>query len=510
MTDLELLQAFAANRSEDAFAALVDRYVRLVYSACVRQLGDRHLAEDATQGVFVLLSQRAGKVPGDRLASWLITTSRYACANIRKSEKRRKQREQVIAMQQDRNLDEKDGELLPMLDEALCHLAAVDREALVLRYLKEQPLLEVGQAMGISEEAARKRVTRGLEKLRGFFARHGVSRDSVALSVVLADQGRGVGLTSEIQQVIKQGILQTCRKGSAGTGAGTSIALEIGRAMLITKLRPGGLAAAIAVVLCGGGWLLLQALADKPAVPQVDGAQVSAAPVSAPVEVLLDLSMPEKTIDSLCRALEAGNRSDFYACLTADPNRPPTPADATFELALAQNRLIHAAKLVFGNGGATGLHAGDGTFRAMMAGWPAGVEMAKFDGDRATLPSVIPPELLRTLPQDSAASAQMWLGKSIPFVRKDNQWRVDMDHFMRAQVRLAGPGNHVADSATTTAAIIGEAKILSQIADDIIAGKFDSWDEAQREWNREYMEMLRKAGGFTSLHTTMVPVEQAK
>ncbi len=75
---------------------------------------------------------------------------------------------------------------------------------------------------------------------------------------------------------------------------------------------------------------------------------------------------------------------------------------------------------------------------------------------------------------------------------------------------MGGPGSRVADGTTTTAAIIGEAKILGQIADDIIAGKFDSWDEAQREWNRQYTEMLRKAGGFTSLHTTMVPAEQTK
>ncbi len=268
-----------------------------------------------------------------------------------------------MAMQQDRKSDEKDGELLAMLDEGLCHLAAVDREVLVLRYLKEQPLLEVGQAMGISEEAARKRVVRGLEKLRGFFARHGVSRDSVALSAVLADQRRGAALTSEIQQVIREGILRTYRGGASG-GVGGTIASEIGRAMLLAKLRACGLAAAIALVLCGSGWLLLQAVADRPGVPQAAVAQVSAASVPVVTEVVLDLSTPEKTIDSFCRALEAGDRAKFYACLTADPNRPPTPADAIFELALAQNRLIHAAKLVFGNGGATGLHAGDAVFHA--------------------------------------------------------------------------------------------------------------------------------------------------
>lgn len=75
MTDSELLHAYAVNRSEDAFAPLIDRYVRLIYSACARQLADRHLAEDATQGVFVLMSQKAGKLPNGRLAGWLLTTN---------------------------------------------------------------------------------------------------------------------------------------------------------------------------------------------------------------------------------------------------------------------------------------------------------------------------------------------------------------------------------------------------------------------------------------------------
>jgi hypothetical protein len=117
---------------------------------------------------------------------------------------------------------------------------------------------------------------------------------------------------------------------------------------------------------------------------------------------------------------------------------------------------------------------------------------------------------LRTLLEQSQANAQMWLGKSIPFVRIDNQWRIDMDHFMRAQARLAGPGNRVADSAATIAAILGEAKILSRIAEDTVAGKFDSWDDAHDELKEKYMDMLSKAGEFTSLHTTMMPAEQGK
>jgi RNA polymerase sigma factor (sigma-70 family) len=124
MTDSELLHTYAQNRSDEAFATLIDRYIRLVYSACQRQLTDRHIAEDATQGVFVLLSQKAGKIPSDRLAGWLLTTARYACANIRRTQMRREQREQVVAMNQDRPSDNDNRELLTLLDEALCRLPA--------------------------------------------------------------------------------------------------------------------------------------------------------------------------------------------------------------------------------------------------------------------------------------------------------------------------------------------------------------------------------------------------
>src|SRR5277367_6238202 len=98
MGDTQLIQDYASNRSDDAFKALVDQYVGLVYSACFRQLKDRHLAEDATQAVFILLSQKAGALRETYLGGWLLTTSRYACANIRRSEHRRQHRERVVAM----------------------------------------------------------------------------------------------------------------------------------------------------------------------------------------------------------------------------------------------------------------------------------------------------------------------------------------------------------------------------------------------------------------------------
>ena len=76
MNDLELLAEYTRNRSDEAFAAIVERYIRLVHSACWRQMGDAQLAEDATQMVFVLLSRKAASLRHAELAGWLLTFRR--------------------------------------------------------------------------------------------------------------------------------------------------------------------------------------------------------------------------------------------------------------------------------------------------------------------------------------------------------------------------------------------------------------------------------------------------
>lgn len=185
MTDSELLIEYSGKRSQGAFAALVERYVRLVHSACWRQLGDQQLAEDATQMVFMLLSQKAGKLQHTELAGWLLTSARYTCANIKRSQQRRQRRQQAVAMSEITHTTESNSDLLQMLDEALLRLRSADRTALVLRYLQGEPLRQVGEALGLSEDAARKRVDRGLEKLRQIFRDRGIQADSVALAAVL-------------------------------------------------------------------------------------------------------------------------------------------------------------------------------------------------------------------------------------------------------------------------------------------------------------------------------------
>ncbi len=172
-----MVQAYAAEQSEAAFAALVTRHAGLVYSAAFRQLGDAHLAQDVAQAVFVILARKATALSPDTvLSGWLYRTTRFACADVRKRELRRQQREQEAAMEATIPTPEFDPawtQLAPLLDEAMARLRGNDRDVLVLRFFENKSLKDVATTLGLEEHTARKRVQRALDKLRKSFARRG-------------------------------------------------------------------------------------------------------------------------------------------------------------------------------------------------------------------------------------------------------------------------------------------------------------------------------------------------
>src|SRR5262247_3052104 len=97
MDDHQLLQQYARERSEEAFGELVTRYIDLVYGAALRVVqGDRHLAQDITQTVFIDLARKAWRLPDQVvLAGWLYRHTCYTAATAIRTERRRRTREQV-------------------------------------------------------------------------------------------------------------------------------------------------------------------------------------------------------------------------------------------------------------------------------------------------------------------------------------------------------------------------------------------------------------------------------
>jgi len=183
-----LIAEFNTRRSEDAFAALVRQHVNLVFATALRQVGDAGAAEEITQNVFVSLAQAAGKLGSHpTIAGWLHQTALNKSREWLRSELRRRRREQVAV-----NLDLARAEgdsvwspLVPLLDEALLELREPDRQAVILHYLEGRTFQEVGSALGVGEDTARKRVNRCLDQLTYFFRRHGFTTPAHAASAPL-------------------------------------------------------------------------------------------------------------------------------------------------------------------------------------------------------------------------------------------------------------------------------------------------------------------------------------
>ena len=259
--DSALLRAYCEDRSDDAFAGLVTRHINLVYSVAIRHVGNPHHAEEITQAVFIILAKKAATLRHHRaLSSWLFQTTRLTANNFVRSEMRRQHREQEAYMQSTLDQPATDvwKQISPLVDTAVANLNEKDRRAIVLRFYEGRDLNEVGVALGTNEYAARKRVSRALEKLRNLFAKRGVNSATDTLARTISLHSVQVAPAALAKTVIAVTLNQ-------GTAASISAA-ALAKATLITmKMKTIVATAATAVVLAGiTTWLANFHLAQPP------------------------------------------------------------------------------------------------------------------------------------------------------------------------------------------------------------------------------------------------------
>ncbi|HTI73275.1 MAG TPA: sigma-70 family RNA polymerase sigma factor [Candidatus Limnocylindria bacterium] len=191
--DLTLLHRYAKDGDEAAFADLVQRHVNLVWGAAQRITGDADQARDIAQIVFCDLARKAKTLPAATvLAGWLHRSASLAALKLLRTNIRRQERE-TLAMLDPTSDSEPTHRaaqaLMPYVDEALASLPEGDRNAVVLRFFGGQNFAQIGATLGATDDAAQKRVSRAVEKLRAHFQHRGIN---VSQGVIAA----GLGIAS--------------------------------------------------------------------------------------------------------------------------------------------------------------------------------------------------------------------------------------------------------------------------------------------------------------------------
>ncbi len=219
--DRELLRQYVKVGSEAAFAELMRRHLDMVYSAALRLVGgNRPLAEDVTQTVFTALARQAPSLLGHpTLAGWLHTATHFTAHKARRGEMRLVTHEHEASAMQDTAAQPEIHwqELCAELDGLVNSLKPDDRNAVLLRFFEGKTHGEIGAVLGLSENAARMRVDRALEKLRSLFHRRGVTVASATLAASLtahSTHAAPIGLAAKVAAASFAGA------GSAATGSG--------------------------------------------------------------------------------------------------------------------------------------------------------------------------------------------------------------------------------------------------------------------------------------------------
>jgi RNA polymerase sigma factor (sigma-70 family) len=249
MDDGELLKRYVAAGSEEAFRSLVERNLPLVYSAALRKTNNRSMAEDVTQVVFIILAKKAHELSkGTILAGWLHRTAWHVSMKALVTECRRRQREEKAVQMQTAEQDADWESLAPLLDDALAQLGDAERSAVVLRYFQNRSFIEVGKALGISDDTAQKKVTRSVDKLRKFLFKRGIAISVVGFVGLMATRAAQFAPETLAERVIPAALKD------AGVSSTVYALLQEAIKPALTLKVAGAWAAAAAVAIALTAW----------------------------------------------------------------------------------------------------------------------------------------------------------------------------------------------------------------------------------------------------------------
>lgn len=185
--DAELVRRFK-NGDQTAFASIVDRYQDRVFTLALRWMGDRQVAEEVAQDVFLALYRSLGNFRGDaKLSTWIYRVVVNHCKNKRLYRSRRRMdrheplegkraedddglERQIPADQPDTDAATYRGQAEQLVHEALQRLDEDQRRIIVLRDIQDLSYEEIGDILGLNKGTVKSRLHRARAQLAGILS----------------------------------------------------------------------------------------------------------------------------------------------------------------------------------------------------------------------------------------------------------------------------------------------------------------------------------------------------
>ena len=180
LRDDELMDRLGS-RDLAAFEALYDRYGDLVYSVCLRVVGDTYIAEDVTQDVFVRVWRRPEQfdVRRGKFVTWLLSVARNRSIDHRRSQSRRMRHEALPSIDEEEDvLPSEDARDDPALQTVLADECAAVRRALAMLPPEQKLAIQLAYFGGLTQQeianklgqplgTVKTRIRLGMQKMRG-------------------------------------------------------------------------------------------------------------------------------------------------------------------------------------------------------------------------------------------------------------------------------------------------------------------------------------------------------
>lgn len=170
-TDSELIARYLRDQNTMYFTVLYRRYAGKVFAKCISMLADEGQARDATQDIFIkVLLNLAKFTEQSSFSTWVYSiTYNYCIDMIRKKKKMPLLfTEDVGKVSRETNEELPDSVLLEMkqerLEKVIDRLPAGDKAILMMKYIDDMQIKEIGDVLGKTESAIKMQIMRAKQR----------------------------------------------------------------------------------------------------------------------------------------------------------------------------------------------------------------------------------------------------------------------------------------------------------------------------------------------------------